>query len=152
MSGLRTFTVFGLCLGLLGLLPACERRDGRVEARVGIEQAYTIEKAEGFSVGAVYLVIHNRGRSEDRLVAAASPWVTTVELHESVSDGDMVRMVARPQGFAVPAHETVALEPGGRHIMLIGLQRPLVMGQWLPLTLQFEIAGQLDVNVAIRAR
>ncbi len=61
-----------------------------------------------------------------------------------------MRMV-KVDGIDIPAHSDLTLEPGGYHIMLINLHKPLVAGQSLPLTLHFERAGQVDVTVQIKS-
>lgn len=69
----------------------------------------------------------------------------------SMTDGVM-RMRQLEGGVPLPAGETVKLEPGGLHVMLIGLKQPLTEGQTLPLTLTFEEAGTLEVELAIEER
>ena len=61
-----------------------------------------------------------------------------------------MRMV-KVDGIDVPAHDTLTLEPGGYHVMLIDLKKPLVSDEQLPLTLQFEHAGQVDITVEIKS-
>ena len=73
-----------------------------------------------------------------RLVAASSPLAGTVEIHEMAMDGNVMRMRALPQGVALPAGSTVALKPGGLHLMLIDLKRPLAAGDTVPMTLTVE--------------
>jgi copper(I)-binding protein len=60
-----------------------------------------------------------------------------------------MKMRELPDGIAVPAQQTVELKPGGLHVMLMGLKHPLVEGETFPLTLEFEHAGTLEVEVTI---
>jgi copper(I)-binding protein len=99
--------------------------------------------------GAGFLTISNRGIVADRLVSASSPAARTTGLHTHVRDGDVMRM--RPvQAIEVPPGQTVTLQPGGLHLMLIGLTRPLQAGQSVPVTLVFERAGPVQVELAIQ--
>ena len=97
-------------------------------------------------IGAVYLTI--RAPAGDRLVSVSSPVAAAVELHEHTMAGMVMRM--RPlAGLAIPAGQTVALAPGGMHIMLVGLKAPLREGQSFALTLTFAKAGPQTVTVMV---
>lgn len=89
---------------------------------------------------AVYLTVSNSGAAADRLVAASSPSAGDVQVHESVAEGSSMAM-REVDGIDVPAHGEAALEPGGYHIMLLGLFAPLVEGQSITVELTFEKAG-----------
>jgi copper(I)-binding protein len=96
--------------------------------------------------GAAYLTIVSP--TADRLTAASSPVAKTVELHTMSMEGGVMKM--RPlAAIDIPAGRTVTLSPGGMHIMLLGLTRPLREGQSFPLTLSFDNAGPRQVTVAI---
>jgi copper(I)-binding protein len=96
--------------------------------------------------GAVYLRIVSP--TTDRLTAASSPVAKKAELHTMSMEGGVMRM--RPLAVMdIPAGQTVTLSPGGIHIMLLGLTRPLREGESFPLTLSFEHAGPRQVTVAI---
>ena len=100
--------------------------------------------------GGGFMNLRNTGAQADRLVSAASPVARVVELHTHVRDGDVMRM--RPvQDIPVGAGETVQLRPGGFHVMLIGLNAPLQQGTRVPLTLRFERAGEVQVELAVEA-
>ncbi len=93
--------------------------------------------AEHGEVSAVYMQIENPGSHPIQLIDARTD-VAVVELHETTMDGDLMRM-NRIEGITIGTGETVALEPGGLHIMLLDLQRPLVEGEAIALTLVFEM-------------
>ncbi len=96
--------------------------------------------------GAAYVTI--RSPTADKLVAASSPVAKKAELHTMSMSGMVMKM--RPiAGLDIPAGQAVTLQPGGMHIMLIGLAQPLKAGQTFPLTLTFEKAGERTVNVAV---
>jgi copper(I)-binding protein len=102
------------------------------------------------SVGAVYLSIANRGAKADTLIALASPLAAKVELHRSTLAQGTLQM--REIGsLECPPHATVNIAPGALHIMLLGLQHPLVAGSTFPLSLRFRDAGMLVVQVSVKA-
>ena len=98
---------------------------------------------------AAYLMVEG-GPSADRLLGGALAEAAAAELHETVREGSMVRMVARPEGLVVPAGGTLALAPGGAHLMLVDLARDLVAGETVTLSLRFEGAGEIAVAAAVR--
>ncbi|CAH0290250.1 copper chaperone PCu(A)C [Roseomonas sp. CECT 9278] len=100
--------------------------------------------------GAGFLRLRNGGAQPDRLLSASTPAARVVELHTMERDGDVMRM--RPvQAIPVAPGQTVELRPGGFHIMLIGLTAPMAQGGRVPLTLRFERAGEVQVELAVEA-
>ena len=98
---------------------------------------------------AAYMTLEVRGDEPDRLVAAASPVAASATLHTHLMDGGVARM--RPvAAIEIAPGEPTVLEPGGLHIMLMGLQEKLVAGKTLALSLTFERAGAVDLQVPIR--
>ncbi len=97
---------------------------------------------------AAYLSITNKGNSADRLLSASSPRAEKVELHTHIMDNNIARMREVPAVDIAPG-ATVAFQQGGLHIMLIGLTAPLTVGEKVALTLRFERAGPVDVELAI---
>lgn len=105
--------------------------------------------AHGGGNGAVYVTITNRGAAADALLSATSDAATTVELHETIHEGGVMKM--RPQQrFDVPAGGRVEMKPGGRHIMLLGLTHDLKPGDTVTLTVTFEKAGRMTVEAPVR--
>lgn len=100
-------------------------------------------------VGGGFVTITNAGTSDDRLVAATSPAAGEVQLHEMAMEGDVMKMRELPDGIPVPAGATVVLEPGGLHMMFMQLAGPLVEGTSFPVTLTFEKAGTVTVELAV---
>jgi len=111
--------------------------------------AFTIARGEPVTTGAAYVTIENRGGADDALVAAKSPLAGTIEIHATVTEGAVAGM-RRVEKFVVPAGASMAMAPGGAHLMLMQLSAPLREGALLPLTLVFERAGEvtLDVDIA----
>ena len=101
------------------------------------------------TTGAVYLTLRNTGATPDALLAAQSDAAETVELHETVMEGAVMRM--RPVAkLELPVGGTLALKPGGYHVMLIHLKRALTSGATIPLTLTFEHMAPLTLEVPVR--
>lgn len=98
--------------------------------------------------GAVYVTLVNRARAADRLIGAESPRAARIEMHRSSMAGGVMRM-ERIDGVDLPARATVKFEPGGLHLMLMGLKAPLAVKTDLPLTLIFEKAGRVEVKAKV---
>ena len=84
-----------------------------------------------------------------RLVAVESPAARNVEIHEMAMQDNVMKM-RQVAGIDLPAGQAVALAPGGNHLMLIGLNVPLVAGETAPLTLRFDNAPEITVQARIR--
>ncbi len=80
---------------------------------------------------------------------AGSPLVDAVELHETVAEEGVMKMIPQPEGFEIPPGGSVELAPGGKHVMLIGLVEPLEAGQSFSLTLHFDDGRALDLSVPV---
>jgi hypothetical protein len=100
------------------------------------------------TVGAAYMTLDNTGATADRLIEASSPVAAKTEIHTHIIEGDIMRMRA-VDGVDLPPGETVEFQPGGLHIMLIGLKAPLQTGERFPLTLNFAEAGATMVEVEV---
>ena len=94
--------------------------------------------------------IDNAGPA-DRLMSARATVSGTVELHEMKMEGDVMRM-RQVDGIALPAGKSVALKPGGYHVMFIGLTKTLKAGDSFPLRLRFEKAGEVQVDMKVSAQ
>jgi copper(I)-binding protein len=95
------------------------------------------------------MVLRNTGNTADKLLKAETDAAKTVETHTTIKEGDVMKM--QPvNGFDIPANGQTKLEPGAYHIMLIGLTRNLNAGDKIKLTLYFEKAGQVQLDVTVR--
>ncbi len=103
-------------------------------------------------VGGGFMTLTNSGAEADTLMAARSPAAGRVEIHEMAMQGDVMKMRALADGLPLPAGETVALEPGGYHIMFMDLAGPLAEGDSVEVTLTFEQAGDVTLTMPVRAR
>jgi uncharacterized protein YcnI len=116
-----------------------------------ISGAFTRATLPGAPVGGGFLTIANTGAEDDRLVGAAAAFAGEAQLHEMAIENDVMKMRELPDGIPVPAGETVTLEPGGLHMMFMGLKEPLVEGSQVPVTLTFEKAGTIEVMLSVAA-
>ncbi|WP_145136833.1 copper chaperone PCu(A)C [Pseudomonas duriflava] len=101
--------------------------------------------------GAVYFIIYNHGSQVDRLVSAETPVAESAQLHATVERNGMLGMQHMEEGTDIAVKGELRLEPQGNHLMLMGLKQPLVAGQQFPLTLHFEKAGDVLVQVSVQA-
>lgn len=100
-------------------------------------------------VGGGYVTIENRGKTADRLVSVSSDVAAETQIHEMAMEGDVMKMRQLPDGVEIPAGETVLLAPGGVHIMFMGLKQPFVEGQTIPVILNFEQSGPVEVELNV---
>lgn len=95
-----------------------------------------------------YLELTNTGDTADRLLGGSSPVAARVEIHNMEMTDGIMKMRPVPEGVEIPAAETVHLAPGGYHLMLLELKQPITEGEMVPVTLEFEQAGAVDVELA----
>lgn len=98
-------------------------------------------------MGAVYLSVVNPGAGSDRLLAVETAAAAAAEIHETVQEDGLLRMIAHPDGLEIPPRSTVELAPGGKHVMLIA-PRPSPEGK-IRLALRFEKAGVVEIDVPV---
>lgn len=99
---------------------------------------------------AVYLTMENRGDTADRLVAVEFDGALRVELHESIVNGQGLAKMRPVETVEVPARGEARLEPGGLHVMLMGLDSTLSPGDSIEIVLRFEVSGRHGVIAAVR--
>lgn len=113
-----------------------------------LHHAWARATPAGAKTGAVYVRIENHGMAEDKLIGVASDIAAKVEVHNMTMENDTMQM--GPAGeVAIPMHGTVNLAPHGLHIMLMGLKKPLTEGDTFPVTVTFEKAGSVDLQVVV---
>ncbi len=111
-----------------------------------IEQPWA--RATPGKVGGAYMTLRNDGAAADRLVKVASPLAEKAEVHETKIDGGTAMMRAVGDVELRPSR-SVEMKPGGLHVMLMGLQRPLKEGERIKLVLTFERAGTIEVEARV---
>jgi periplasmic copper chaperone A len=100
--------------------------------------------------GGGYLAIHNDGAEADRLVSISSPAAGRVEIHTMEMEGEVMVMRPVEGGLEIPAGGSVALEPGGLHLMFLEVGTPFSEGADVPVTLEFEKAGAVELSLPVR--
>ena len=111
-----------------------------------------IRAADEGGLSAAYLTISNGSEADDALVDVSAPDVaTSVSLHETTTGDDGMTGMHHVLSIAIPARGSLALEPGGNHVMLEGLTHDLVAGETVQLVLTFEQAGPVTVDAQVRA-
>lgn len=118
-------------------------------ASLTIAHPWVRETAQGQVVGGAYMRIVNAGKGADQLLSASSPTAAEIQFHTMSMDGGIMRMRRLPGTLAIPAGASVDLEPGGTHMMLMGLKTPLKRGDLVPVTLLFRHAGKVKVQFAV---
>ena len=96
--------------------------------------------------GALYATIVNATEVPDRLRSVEVTGARQAQLHETVHDGDVVGMRPAEGGFEIPAHGTLTLEKGGRHVMLFAVQGS---PSSLPVTFHFATAKEVVIDVRV---
>lgn len=142
LPGLRSVICLALLVAFWG--PAWARAGDSIR----VSDAWARATVAGQTVGGVYMQIISPRAA--RLVGVTSPLAAAAEVHSMTMDGGTMRM--RPVGaLDLPAATRVELAPGGYHIMLFGLKKPLLAGQKVPLTLLIEETGKRMHKIAVKA-
>lgn len=138
-----TFTKSLLCAGAVTFaLPAW--------ADISVTDAYARVSTAMSTSGAAFLAIHNSGPEDDRLIDVKSTIAARTELHtHRAGPNGVMQMLHVPEGFPIPAGSMHLLERGGDHVMFIGLQQRLAHGDTVHLTLRFQKAGAIELDVPV---
>ena len=124
---------------------ASAQNAGGVDSRV--ERPWARATVGSGGNGVVYLKLSNHGEEIDRLISVSTPIAENASVHETLERSGMISM--RPAGvIEIAIGGTRILEPGGLHIMLMGLNTPIREGDVFPLTVTFEKAGPVEIQVA----
>lgn len=129
-----------LCLAA-GISPAL--------GQVKVEAAWARPTVPGQQGGGGFMTLHSE--RADRLLGGSTPLAERFELHSMSMQGDVMQM-RQVEAIALPAGQKVELKPGGLHVMFIGLKQPLTQGSKVPVTLRFERAGDVKVEMAVMSR
>jgi len=153
---MRVFSILGLsCLAALfaglsiaqGAGPSIQVQDAWARQAPMMPPMGHMHAAGGN--GAVYMSLRNTGQETDALVGGSSDAAESVELHETMREGDVMRM--RPvTKLEVPAGGVLEMKPGGLHVMLINLKRDLRPGDRIHVTLTFERGAPVSLEVPVR--
>ena len=135
-------------LALAGALAAAH---GFQAGDLQVRHPFATPTPPGARIGAAYFAaLENQGAQADRLLRASTPVAARVELHSGDIGADGVMRMREKEAIDVPAKATVTLRPGGGdHLMLMEIKQPLVAGDRFPMTLEFERAGKVEVEVVV---
>lgn len=138
--------IFVLLLVGAGQLAAHDYQAGDLH----IDHPYSLATPPGAPNGVAYMAIHHRGSEPDRLVSASTPVAKRVQLHQSIETDGMFKMKHIDLPLTIEAGGELVLQPGGYHFMLMGLSKPLQADKSVPLTLTFEKAGPVEVELTVK--
>jgi copper(I)-binding protein len=116
-----------------------------------IDEAWTRAVAPGASTAVGYMVIRNAGETADRLVGAETPAARAVEMHATTTTDGIIRMRPLAGGIPIPARQSTELSPGGVHLMLLDPRDGFTRGGRIPVTLVFERAGRVTIELDVEA-
>ncbi len=119
-----------------------------VADQVAVEGAFVRAVPPGLTNSAAFLTLINQDAVEHKLVSVKSSAAEVVELHTHINDEGMMRM-RRVDGIEVSANGSMELKPGGHHVMLIGLRKPLLPGDRIDLTLGFEDGSEIRLQAPV---
>jgi len=142
----RTLIIAAALLGLT----ACDRGAPAPKAgtsTVQVTDAICRPTPKGRQTTGCYMTL--TAAADDRLTGVSSPVASRVQIHESRMESNMMMMHPMEGGLPLPAGQTVALAPGGNHLMLLGVGEPLVAGDTVALTLTFESSPPLQVTATV---
>lgn len=132
-------------LALTGAAFAHGAKKGAIE----IIHPHINEPFAGAKAAAGYMVLANAGEHDDRLIAVETTAARSSSVHETEHGSDGVAKMKPVAALDIPAGETVVLEPGGLHVMLMGLTAPLKEGDMVPAVLIFEEAGRIEMEFSV---
>jgi periplasmic copper chaperone A len=119
------------------------------KSKIMVKDAWARARPESAKVGGAFIMIMNNGTEPDRLMSVMSPVAKRTEIHETkMKDG--VMSMSPVEEIVIAPGKMVMLEPGGLHVMLMGLTGGLAEGEEFPMTLVFEHAGKIDVMVQVK--
>ncbi|GAK33685.1 hypothetical protein JCM17846_12820 [Iodidimonas nitroreducens] len=138
-----------LAFGSLSLA-ACSQDEAPSQspAKIEISEAWARETPQGAPNAALYLTIANEGDIDDRLLSVATDLAAHAGIHSTSEEDGMMRMRS-VEALRIPARETISLAPGALHIMLMGLEKPLVKGDEISINLIFEESGEQMIRIPV---
>ena len=132
------------------LLGACAKApEGKPDIKV--EGAWARETIAGQTGTAAYMTIANSGQGEDRLLSVSAEPPVSAMVHQTTNEGGVSRMRPFEDGLPIAARKSVTLQPGGAHVMVMGVTAPLKPGDTLKLKLRFERSGEKSVDAPVTA-
>src|SRR5271155_2326546 len=136
-------------LGLLAAIPA-QAADYDVGS-IHIATPWARATPKGASTGAGYMTITNKGTAPDRVSCVSDDASEQCQIHSMTMEDGVMKMRPVEGGLEIKPGETVTLQPGGYHVMFVGLTHPLEEGKTVDVKLKFDTAGTIDVQYPIAA-
>lgn len=119
------------------------------EGEITIDHPWSRPTPPGVPMGVGYMAITNHGDSDITLTKATTPRAKSVSIHESTMKGGTMSMRPLKDGLTIPAGETVELKPHSYHLMLEKLDGALKEGERVPLTVNFDGAETMEVELNV---
>jgi len=151
MTRLARFAPLSLiALAAAGVVPALGGASLRAQgSTVSAHDAWVREAPAGRTVTAVFLVAENKGKVRRSIVSGKTDIADTLELHEMKQVGASMQM-SPVMSIDLPAGGKAELRPGGLHLMLFGLKKPLAVGDTVKLTLTLDDGTRIPVTALVR--
>lgn len=144
MRKLFCVITFAICFVL-----SSAHADGMKHGGIMVEQPWARATAGPARAGAAYMTLVNMGHETDRLIEVKSDLATRTEVHTHLMEDGIMKM-RKVDVTEVASGAPTIMQPGGLHVMFMGLKAPFKEGQELPLTLVFEKAGEVPVKFTVR--
>ena len=142
-------TAFSLFAGLGHSLGMDMKSEPVIAGDLEISAGWVRVMLPGQPAGGGFFIVTNKGAAADRLVAATSEKAGRVEIHTMEIVNDVMVMRPVEGGLEIPAGATVELKPGGLHVMFMEVADPYQEGTTVPVTLEFEKAGKVDLVLPV---
>ena len=135
---------------LATLLAAPARAEEVKAGDLVITQAWSRATPGGAKIAGGYLTIENKGTAPDRLIGGSAEVSDKIQVHEMTMNNGVMTMRPLDKGLTIEPGKTVKLAPGGYHLMLMDLKNPLRQGDKVPVTLEFEKAGKVNLSLDVQ--
>ena len=144
-----------IALVAVGIFAICTGQTAQAEdilaGSLKISAPWVRATPSGASVGGGYMSITNTGTTSDRLVGGSSDLSARFEIHTMSMDNGVMKMRPVTSGVEIKPGQTVQFNPGGYHVMFVGLKKPFEQGQQVPALLQFKNAGKVAVKFTVES-
>lgn len=148
LAAAMLLTLVAILTALSGKVRAGDQEPVKV-GDIEISRGWVRAMLPAQKVGGGYLAIVNNGAAGDRLVSAASPAAKKVEIHSMEVVNDVMTMRPVEGGLEIAPGATVELKPGGLHLMFMAVAEPFADGASVPVTLEFEKAGKVEIDLPV---
>jgi copper(I)-binding protein len=141
---MKTLTRILILVVILSISSACSSTEV-----LSVEDGWARPGFQGDN-SAIYLTIRNPKDQADILIEARSEVAKTTEIHLSKMDSAGIMTMEHQDQVPIPATDLVEFSPGGLHVMLVNLVQDLSVGESFPVSLIFQEAGELSVDVEVK--